>query len=161
MTANKHLAHLYVLPEDDANSRIATGFHLEVDSIRQMDVLPVAGGWAEVVNRFKSDHVSELDRYPTRYMILMVDFDKKSDRLKKVKAAIPEHLVERVFVLGSWSEPEDLKKNKLGTLESIGQTLAKECRDKTNTLWDHALIKHNVPEVARIPDNILDVLFKH
>ena len=87
MTANKHLAHLYVLPEDDANSRIATGFHLEVDSIRQMDVLPVAGGWAEVVNRFKSDHVSELDRYPTRYMILMVDFDKKSDRAASTVSA--------------------------------------------------------------------------
>lgn len=160
MTVNKHLAHLFVLPEDDANSRIATGFHLEVDSIRQMDVLPVAGGWAEVVNRFKFDHVSELDRYKTRHMVLMVDFDKKADRLEKVKDAIPARLMKRVFVLGSWSEPEDLKKKKLGTLESIGQTLAKECRDKTNSLWDHALIKHNAAEVARIPGDILNILFK-
>lgn len=157
---DKYRPHLFVLPEDDANSRIAIGFHIEVDSIRQMNVLPVAGGWAEVVNRFKSDHISELGRYPTRYMVLMVDFDKKSDRLKKVKDAIPEHLMGRVFVLGSWSEPEDLKREKLGTLESIGQALAKECRDKTNNLWDHSLIKHNAAEVERIPSIVLNILFK-
>ena len=160
MTVNKHLPHLFVLPEDDANSNIAVGFHKEVDSIRQMDVLRVAGGWTAVVERFKTDEIAGMDRYPKRYMVLMLDFDRKADRRTKVREAIPDRLADRVFVLGSWSEPEDLKKKKLGTLESIGQTLAMECRDKANTLWQHALIKHNAPEVARIPNDILNILFK-
>ncbi len=40
MSANKHRAHLYLLPEDDANRQIANGFWKEVASIRQMYVPP-------------------------------------------------------------------------------------------------------------------------
>lgn len=59
MSPNRHRPHVLVLPEDDANRELANGFHLQIDLTRQrqMQVLPVAGGWNEVLKRFKSEHV--------------------------------------------------------------------------------------------------------
>ena len=92
-----------MLPEDDANSRLANGFHLEVDLTRQrqMQVLPVAGGWNEVLNRFKSDHVIDMIRYPDRFMVLLIDFDNREDRLENAKEAIPKDLTGRVFLFSA------------------------------------------------------------
>ena len=66
MSVNKYQPHVLVLPEDDANRQLANGFHLQVawTRQRQMQVLPVAGGWNEVLNLFKSEHVLEMDRCP-------------------------------------------------------------------------------------------------
>lgn len=53
MSCNKYLPHVYVLPEDRANSQLANGFLLDhALSPRSIDVLEEAGGWNEVVNRF-------------------------------------------------------------------------------------------------------------
>jgi hypothetical protein len=56
MAVNKYQPHVMVLPEDDANSRLAIGFQLQLDSaqLRQLDLLPVAGGWMEVLDLFES-----------------------------------------------------------------------------------------------------------
>ena len=61
-------------------------------------------------------------------MVLLVDLDAKGDRLRKVRAVIPAHLADRVFVLGVWTE--HLK--GLGSFETIGRALAKDCRDGTD-----------------------------
>src|SRR2546426_1105811 len=108
---NKHKRHVFVLPEDDANTRLANAFHRDVDwtRYRQMQVLPEVGGWREVLECFKSDHVIEMDRNPHRFMVLLIDFDGHEDRLDIAKAAIPDQLTERVFILGALSNPEDLK----------------------------------------------------
>lgn len=94
MSVNKHRPHVFVLPEDDADRQLAKGFQKDVDSNRyhQMQVLPEAGGWTEVLERFKSDHVIEMDRYPHRFMVLLIDFDDREDRLDIAKAAIPDRL---------------------------------------------------------------------
>ncbi len=54
MGVNKNSPHVYVLPEDDANRQLANGFWQGLDwkRQRQMYVLPVAGGWREVLNLF-------------------------------------------------------------------------------------------------------------
>jgi hypothetical protein len=109
MSVNRYQPHVFVLPEDDANSRLANGFQLEFDALDRMQVLPVAGGWTEVLERFKSDHVGGMDRYPGRFMVLLIDFDGRDDRLAKAKDAIPGRLQDRVFVLRVWTEPEDLR----------------------------------------------------
>ncbi len=48
MSVNKYLPHVFVLPEDDANRQLASGFHLQVpwDRQRQMQVLS-SGWWLE------------------------------------------------------------------------------------------------------------------
>lgn len=159
MSVNKYLPHVLVLPEDDANSSVANGFHLEVDLIRQMRVLPVAGGWKEVLNRFGSEHISEMIHYPERFMVLLIDFDNQADRLQKAKAAIPPEMTDRVFVLGALSAPEDLK-NTLGSYETIGSALARDCRDGTDATWGHNLLLHNASELDRLRQHVRPFLFQ-
>lgn len=162
MSVNRNRPHVLVLPEDDANSRLANGFHLEVDWTRQrqMQVLPVAGGWNEVLNRFRSEHVIDMVRYPDRFMVLLIDFDNKEDRLDNAKAAIPEDLTERVFVLGALSAPEALRNANLGSYETIGLALAKDCREETDTTWGHDLLRHNASELDRLRKHVRPFLFQ-
>ena len=159
MSVNKRVPHVLVLPEDDANRQLANGFQLDpLLDARRMQILEEAGGWQEVLNRFKEDHLPEMDRYASRHMILLIDFDKREDRLNIVRSAIPVRLKDRVFVLGAWSEPEELRQN-LGSYESIGLSLAKECRDGTEEKWTHGLLCHNAGELARLRLLVRPILF--
>jgi hypothetical protein len=160
MSVNKDLEHVLILPEDDANRQLANGFWQEVDWSRQrrMQVLAEAGGWIEVLNLFKSQHVTGMDRYPKRFMVLLIDFDSEDDRLNNAKTAIPEHLADRVFVLGIWSEPEALKSD-LGTYEKIGSGMAKDCREETDAIWGHDLLRHNSGELERLRKRVRSILF--
>ncbi|MBI3654021.1 MAG: hypothetical protein HY231_23570 [Acidobacteria bacterium] len=96
MSVNKNQPHLLLLPEDDANRQLANGFLKEVDGARQrqMQVLPVAGGWQEVLSLFKAVHVMEMERYHRRFMVLLIDFDGQEDRLGKAREVVPEDLQE-------------------------------------------------------------------
>jgi hypothetical protein len=160
VSPNSYRPHILVLPEDDANRQMANGFHLQVGASRQrqMQVLPVAGGWNEVLKRFKSEHVMDMDRYPNRFMVLLIDFDGRDDRLEIANAAIPEHLADRVFVLGAWSNPEALNA-ALGTYEKIGSLMANDCREQTDTTWAHDLLRHNASELERLRQHVCTILF--
>jgi hypothetical protein len=78
--------------------------------------------------------------------------------LAAAKTEIPEHLKERVFVLGAWSEPEELRRN-LGSYETVGSTLAGECRENTAATWDHPLLCHNAGELERLRKDVRAFLF--
>jgi hypothetical protein len=152
---NRYQPHLLVLPEDRANRQLAIGFLLGEGLIAgQIQVRPEAGGWMEVLKRFESE-VRGMEKYAHRFAVLLVDFDGRNDRLDNVKAVIPGHLAERVFVLGVWTEPEALK----GSLERIGTELANDCRDGTSKKWDDELLKHNEGEVARLRQRVRPFLF--
>lgn len=161
MSANKEKPHLLVLPEDDANRQLANGFHLQVDwtQNRQMQVLVPAGGWIKVLERFETDHVFELDKYPKRLMLLLIDLDGRDDRLGEAKARIPQHLAQRVFILGVRTEPEDLKRARLCSYETIGAEMAKDCREGSGTIWAHELLQHNAEELARLRTLVRPILF--
>jgi hypothetical protein len=159
MSANRDRPHVFVLPEDDDNSRIANGFWLEVGRMRQLYVCPVAGGWNAVVDQFESDQVADMNRYSTRYMVLLIDFDGRLERLDDVKSRIPDNLRDRVFVLGSLREPKDLKTAGLGSYEAIGSALARDCREGTDETWRHELLRHNADEVARLREHVRPILF--
>jgi hypothetical protein len=160
MSVNKYLPHVLVLPEDDANRQLANGFHLQVPSDRQrrMQVLAPAGGWNEVLNLFNAVHAMEMDRCPSRFMVLLIDFDRAVDRLEKAKARIPAHLTGRVFILGALSEPHDLKAD-LGPYESIGSRTARDCREGTDITWGHRLLQHNLGELDRLREHVRPILF--
>lgn len=161
MSANKFLPHLFVLPEDDANRQIANGFFLALTtgtSQRQFYVLEEAGGWNEVLERFCSICAAEMDRIPARFMVLIIDFDNHLDRLEQVRNRIPEHLRERVFLLGALDEPESLRED-LGSYETICPAIARDCREGTDSVWSHGQLRHNAPEVARLRDQIRTFLF--
>jgi hypothetical protein len=161
MSVNRELPHVFVLPEDDANVRLANEFHkqLDINRLRQMQVLPVAGGWNEVVKVFESTHVAEMNRWPNRFMILLIDFDDREDRAGHVKNAIPKHLADRVFVLGVLTEPENLKA-ELGSYDKIGSDLAADCREGTDTTWGHRLLRHNAGELGGLRERVRPFLFQ-
>jgi hypothetical protein len=160
MSANKYLPHVLVLPEDDANRQVANGFFLALDrsSQRQFDVREVAGGWNEVLERFSNVYAAEMERVPVRFMVLLLDFDNRADRLEVAKERIPVHLRERVFILGALSEPEDLKV-ELGSFETIGLGMARDCREGTDSIWRHRLLRHNTPEITRLQEQVRAFLF--
>ena len=157
---NKYLPHVFVLPEDDANLRLANEFHLNVDwnRHRQMQVLEVAGGWNEVLNVFESVHVVEMDRWHHRFMVLLIDFDGREQRLQDAKTRIPEHLIDRVFILGTLTEPEALKRD-VGSYETIGLALAQDCREETDNTWGRPLLRHNAGELGRLRESVRPILF--
>ncbi|HEY6332283.1 MAG TPA: hypothetical protein VI756_23365 [Blastocatellia bacterium] len=162
MSVNKAKPHVLVIPEDEADGDLANGFLREIEwgLQRQMQVLPEANGWLSVLDRFESDEVEGMVRFPNRFMVLLIDFDGEfKSRLPIAKARIPEHLSERVFVIGARDEPEDLKRVGLGTLEEIGYKLAKDCREDTYSTWGHDLLKHNESELSRLHQHVRPILF--
>jgi hypothetical protein len=74
------------------------------------------------------------------------------------QARIPERLADRVFILGALSEPEALKAN-LGSYETIGLKMARDCREETNTTWGHDLLRHNASELDRLRERVRPILF--
>ena len=161
MSVNKYEPHILILPEDDPNRQLANGFLLNESVLTaRIQVLPVAGGWIKVLETFCVSYASTMDRYPARLIVLLIDFDGNSDRLADAMAKVPSHLIDRVFVLGTLTEPEDLKSAKLGSYETIGSALAKECHEESNTVWGHKLLRHNAAEIDRLRPHAMPILFK-
>ncbi len=161
MSVNKHQPHVMVLPEDDANKDIANGFQLEMDQQyqRRIQILSVARGWIHVLEVFERDHVQDLQRYPNRYLVLVIDFDDVAGRRAAAETRIPAHLRDRVFIVGTRTEPEDLRRESRLSYEAIGQDLARDCRQGTTTVWDHPLLADNRTELARLSERVRAILF--
>jgi len=162
MSINKYHKHLLVLPEDDANRQIANGFLLDSTlNARAIQILPPAGGWTKVMDSFINTHVSGMYQYQDRMILLLIDFDQDEKRLDYLKNEIPNDMKERVFVLGTLSEPEELKKNiaNLNTFEAIGKALAQDCINETDKIWGHDLLKHNRNELDRMISSVKPFLF--
>ena len=160
MSVNKHQPHVLVLPEDDANRQLAYGFRLDHYLLDwKIQVLEEAGGWTNVLKRFKKDLIVGMNRYSGRFVVLLIDFDNHVERLSDAKAQIPAHLIERVFILGALSQPEGLRQANLGSYEDIGLAMAKDCREGTDGIWGHELLQHNASELARLRERIRPILF--
>ena len=113
-----------------------------------------------MLDLFKSDHIPEMEHNRHRHMILLIDFDGHPDRLEYAKECVPNHLMDRVFVLGVLTEPEDFSDAGLGSLETIGQALAQDCRENTNVTWGHDLLRHNATEIDRLRERVRPILFE-
>ena len=162
MSVNKYDDHLLILPEDEANEKIANGFVLHGDVVdSHVRVLPKAGGWETVVERFEKDHIQTLRKFPKRRIVLLLDFDEKQERREYVETKIPGDLHSRVFLLGVWSQPERLKA-ALGAkpLEAIRALIAEDCFRGTSTTWAHPLIEHNKGELVGLRDQVRPFLFE-
>lgn len=160
MSINREKPHFLILPEDNANERIANGFFLvEKFRLSNSQILPAAKGWPSIRDSFLSGHNSRLKRYPMGVMVLLVDFDNhgEEDRIAQVKQFVDPAVADRVFVIGAKSEPEKLKRT-LGRYEDIGKDLAKDCLEGSENTWSHELLMHNLPEIANMKPHI-DMIF--
>ena len=161
MACNKYHAHLQVLPEDDPNRQMANGFLLH-PALQQtaIQVLPVAGGWRKALAALKDVHTRAIEQYPARRMLLVIDFDDDfAARLQDFRAQVPSALSDRVFLLGTWSEPENLKTSLRKSYEAIGLELANDCAEDKTDLWDHELLQHNRHELQRMIAHVKPFLF--
>ncbi len=95
---------------------------------------------------------------PNRFMVLLIDCDGDENRLGDARSAIPSNLTSRVFILGALTEPERLKSD-LGGYERIGAGMATDCRNGTDLIWGHPLLRHNAKEVARLRECVRPILF--
>lgn len=161
MSANRHLDHLIVLPEDAANHDIAKGFKQRIPHDRQtaLQILPAAGGWIPAFDALRNNHAPSMRKFTKRRLVLLIDFDGHTDRLSDPKAEIPLDIADRVFVIGVWSEPEDLRASRKQSLEQLGKALAAECRDGISDLWSDQLLRHNLPELERLRQTVRPILF--
>lgn len=162
MSVNNDKPHVIVLPEDDADRQIANGFLLDPSiKLRNIQVLGPARGWGKVLDRFLDVHVAELRKWPQRHLVLLIDFDGHVDkRTEQFISQFPEDVRDRVFLLGTQGEPEDLKKDRGESFENIGKKLAGECYYDETNLWNHQLLAHNAAERARLNAKVKTILFK-
>ena len=159
MKFNRNQPHVLVLPEDDADRQLANGFLQDPYFLaHRVQVLVPADGWMKVLECFESEHIREMDRYPKRFMVLLIDFDRHEERLTYAKSFIPTRLIDRVFVLGVLTEPERLRAD-LGSYETIGKAMAQDCREATDTTWGHDLLRHNAGEIGRLRERVRPFLF--
>lgn len=161
MSVNFYKPHVFVLPEDDANRQIALGFVLDPGvKQRNIQILPKSGGWGKVLDSFVNDHVEGLRKYPLRHLVLLIDFDDQGDaRRGHFLQHFPHDVRDRVFLLGTSSEPEPLRKECGNSLEAIGKQLAAECYRGETNLWAHELLAHNAPERQRLDAKVKSILF--
>jgi hypothetical protein len=160
MSCNIYRDHIFVLPEDDANRDIANGFSSRLPiGTRQIQLLPNSGGWTNACDKFVNVYIKRMRNSKRLHVVLLIDFDRQDDRLTFVKTRIPEDLTDRVFVLGAWSTPEELRKANLGTFEEIGGRLADDCHTKSENTWGHELLKHNADELARMTQILRPIIF--
>lgn len=91
---------------------------------------------------------------------MLVDFDQNKERRAAFEKSIPKDLKNRVFILGTWKEPEDLRR-ELGDFERIGRNLAEACLepDIQNNPWNHELLQCNAEELRRMMGIIKPILF--
>ena len=160
MSRNKYRPHLQVLPEDDANRQMVNGFKLHHKVRDCIDSLPPARGWRKVLESFEEIHIPVLRRTPQRLLVLLIDSDDQEDRCQSIRNRIPADLMDRVFVLGTRGEPENLKIDLGPSFESIGARLAKECAENSGELWNHEQLRHNAAELERLRERVQPFLFE-
>jgi hypothetical protein len=119
-----------------------------------------AGGWARVRDRFTSDYVSGMRINERRFMILLIDFDGNTNRLQTMRSEIPGDLTDRVFILGALTTPEALRQSRAVDYETIGRSMADDCRNGTQEIWSHDLLRHNEAELTRLRSIVCDILFR-
>jgi len=161
MSVNKHKPHLFILPEDDANSQLAIGFvdHNNVQYNR-VQIRTPAGGWIKVLEKFAADYAPRMRECPERMMVLLIDSDNDRDRLERIREQeIIKEFPDRVFVLGVQPEPEKLR-TKIGkSFAEIGSNLATGCPNSRNKLWSDELLQHNAAELDRMIPLVKSFLF--
>lgn len=162
MSVDKYQPHLLIVPEDDANRQLANGF-LKHPSIKRRAVQPMqcSGGWLKVCGDLLTTYIPRLHVSPLGHVVMLIDFDNQvQSRLDYFDKNIPANLKDRIYILGTLSEPEPLRASRGISLEKIGEELANSCFDGNSEPWGHDLLKHNHAELQRLITNVKPFLFR-
>jgi hypothetical protein len=170
---NPYIPHLLLVLEDDKNRQFYNGFaKYHAVKPRHIGKEKIAGGWLKVLEKFKGEHIPLLLKYPTRHLVMVIDFDdedaagttqptpKLSNRMQLFKDAIPNGLTDRVFIIGCSHKPEKLTAACGKSPETIGELLARDCDEGTDLMWGHAMLRHNAAELIRLREKVRPFLFQ-
>ncbi len=148
MSINKFRPHLHVIVEDSKLADIARGFAIENAHRNQFDIRQPAGGWPRAEVQLERQ-INELDNYSQRIVIVVIDFDNEGEqRRERFLEVVPEHLRERVIVLGPVGKCEQLTSELAIDRESIGRKLARECQEDAWESWNCTQLAHNQPSAS-------------
>lgn len=156
---NKFKPHLFIVPEDEADERIANGFQLHLEVAGEVQIMPAAGGWKKVINTILVEYVPILKSNGNAHVIGIIDCDNDSERIAKQLATFPADLRERIFVIGANANPEVFKNAVKMKFEQIGEKLAAECFSDQFELWNHEMLSYAAGEVVRAKNTLRTFLF--
>lgn len=150
MSVNKYKPHLWVIPEDDANRDFINGF-LDHPNVLNgvVGVRAPANGWRKAWDVFEEEYVPLLRNSPFGHVVLVIDFDSDPNRAASLQSKVPVDLQDRVFVIGSFVEPEEARRQLGMNLDAIGRQLAEDC-PKEQGIWQHPQFAHNQIDLARL-----------
>lgn len=148
MAPNKYKWHLIILPEDDATRQIANGLSDSRDELENaVQVLKECRGWQHTLDDLADQNLQD---YPERRVLLVIDFDKAEGRLDYIKKnELVQEFHDRVFVIGSKFEAEDLKRALGLKFNKLGEKLGKEC-----SAWDTPLLADCKSEICRLKSDM-------
>jgi len=160
VSLNNFKPHMLLVPEDEALMNMAIGF-AKTAGTGQIRPERQAGGRDELLEQFCREEIPKLRRFPERFLILLTDFDNGGGNQQKLKEAIPADLIERVCILGPWTNAEVLRAElrELHLLtpnskERVGEVLAESCLGDDLTHWEVEQLKHLRDEVVRVQPRI-------
>ena len=120
MSPNRHQDHVIIIPEDDADRQIANGFCSSYQlgtRGRRVQVVNETGGWHNAEATLHKTYVPHLREFNNSRVVLVIDFDSDATRGAEVLERVPEELRDRVFVIGSLTDPQDLARSLKKSLE--------------------------------------------
>jgi len=161
MSVNKYKPHVHLISEDDANRQLAVGFlgHYAVDD-GQVSPRDPAGGWGKVLDVFEMEYLQKMRENNLAHVVMMIDFDEHVQERRAIfDQRIPQDVKERVFVIGSLSNPETLRAALGISWERIGDMLAQDCLKGDLGAWRHPLLVHNSDELERLVKRVKPILF--
>lgn len=160
---NKYKDHLIIVAEDEALHAVVNGFLLNNSiNTNTCKLMPYSRGWTKVEDQ-TSGYSRDLEKTPCRRVLFVIDFDKNGKRLNRFKCKFPQELHDRMFVIGPWSNVENLK-TCLGSqsCENVGRTLSEACpiNSKKTGAWSCKELSHITSEAQRLCENVKNFLFK-
>lgn len=124
MSVNKYKPHLFIIPEDDADRQIAVGFELRGNiKARSLQIVNTAGGWLKVIDLIETEYIPILKKYPKSQVLGIIDCDNHPERIIESLNRFPEEFRDRIFLIGTLKDPQELKKNVNLSFERIGEDL--------------------------------------
>ena len=147
--------HLLVIFEDQAYKDYYLGFtnhHCFNDT--EIFAGDVFGGWLKIQQQVSDDSLATLEhlkRFENAYVLALLDSDKHEKRIAQIKQKIPKIYHDRIFLLSSLNEAENIKDDiGEGKKETIGYQFAEDCYNNDCNLWQKPMLVHNLAELKRL-----------
>lgn len=159
MSVNNAKPYLIVLFEDNAYKDLFMGFDFSMQ--RQILLKPVCGGFPSVCVQLTNEKgvlLKELNQFSRAYVLALIDADldnhpcSQKGKIDKLKTEIDTKYQDRIFIIGSRIEAEDIKRKIIGkgSWKKVVQKLEESCKDDNCQLWQDEILKHNLDEIARL-----------